>query len=242
MIAYFGPHSMKQYIRGKPLRFGYKVWSLNTPEGYLIDFEVYQGKNPRINPELEKYGKSVAPLLQFVHEMPEDLRSLSYCFYFDNLFTGVAVLDYLKSLGHHGTGTIRENRIPRIPCIPKTSKTPAMKSNFEMNKMPRGTIEQLVLQTHNIAFTKWTDNKCVAIASTLYGKDPVGKATRYSRIERKRIQLDRPFSVENYNKFMGGTDRMDQNIGYYRISKLVNAFSQEFYLIILFFICRYAEK
>lgn len=34
MIAYFGRHSCKQFIKGKPLRFGYKVWCLNTPSGY----------------------------------------------------------------------------------------------------------------------------------------------------------------------------------------------------------------
>jgi len=36
MLAYFGHHSAKQFIRGKPIRFGYKVWCLTTPLGYLI--------------------------------------------------------------------------------------------------------------------------------------------------------------------------------------------------------------
>lgn len=120
MIAYFGRHSCKQFIRGKPLRFGYKVWCLNTPSGYLISFEVYQGKNPYINPVLEKrYGKCVAPLLQMVHAFPNELRELPFYFYFDNLFTGVPVLNYLKSLGYNATGTIRENRIPRNCPLPK---------------------------------------------------------------------------------------------------------------------------
>lgn len=46
---------------------------------------------------------------------------------------------------------------------------------------------------------------------------PISFASRFSRVERKRIDLERPSAVENYNKCMGGTDRMDQNIGYYRI-------------------------
>ena len=33
-------------------------------------------------------------------------------FYFDNLLSGIPLLDYLKQLGHHGAGTIRENKIP----------------------------------------------------------------------------------------------------------------------------------
>lgn len=33
MVKYFGRHSCKQFIRGKPIRFGYKVWCLNTKDG-----------------------------------------------------------------------------------------------------------------------------------------------------------------------------------------------------------------
>jgi len=51
MVAYFGRHGCKQFIRGKPIRFGYKVWSLNNPMGYLVNFEIYQGKNPYSNTE-----------------------------------------------------------------------------------------------------------------------------------------------------------------------------------------------
>ena len=36
MIIYFGEHSAKQYIKGKPIKFGYKLWCLITNLGYLI--------------------------------------------------------------------------------------------------------------------------------------------------------------------------------------------------------------
>ncbi|KAK3883316.1 hypothetical protein Pcinc_012352 [Petrolisthes cinctipes] len=36
MIKYFDPHSLKQFIRGKPVRFGYKVWVLAISTGELI--------------------------------------------------------------------------------------------------------------------------------------------------------------------------------------------------------------
>ncbi|KAF2901861.1 hypothetical protein ILUMI_04326 [Ignelater luminosus] len=44
MIKYYGHHGCKQLIRRKPTSFGYQVWSMNTKEGYLISFEVYQEK------------------------------------------------------------------------------------------------------------------------------------------------------------------------------------------------------
>ena len=33
MIPYFGRHSCKQYIRGKPIRFGYKCWVIASSGG-----------------------------------------------------------------------------------------------------------------------------------------------------------------------------------------------------------------
>ncbi|KAB0803734.1 hypothetical protein PPYR_00704 [Photinus pyralis] len=47
MIKYYGRHGCKQFIRGKPIRFGYKMWCFNTASGYLINFDIYQGNNPR---------------------------------------------------------------------------------------------------------------------------------------------------------------------------------------------------
>lgn len=45
MIPYYGKHFAKQYIRGKPIRFGFKNWALNSSEGYLYQFDIYMGKN-----------------------------------------------------------------------------------------------------------------------------------------------------------------------------------------------------
>lgn len=43
MVKYFGRHGAKQHIHNKPIRFGFKVWSLCTRLGYLIQAEHYQG-------------------------------------------------------------------------------------------------------------------------------------------------------------------------------------------------------
>lgn len=40
MVPYYGRHSSKQFIRGKPIRFGFKVWSLNTAFGYCIQMDI----------------------------------------------------------------------------------------------------------------------------------------------------------------------------------------------------------
>jgi hypothetical protein len=43
MVPYFGKHGLKMFIRNKPIRFGFKNWSLCGDNGYLYKFETYQG-------------------------------------------------------------------------------------------------------------------------------------------------------------------------------------------------------
>lgn len=44
MEPYYGRHGFKQFIRGKPIRFGYKFWCLCSHEGLLVNFKLYEGK------------------------------------------------------------------------------------------------------------------------------------------------------------------------------------------------------
>lgn len=43
---------LKQFIRGKPIRFGFKLWALCTADGYLLDLDLYCGKNSSIGNNL----------------------------------------------------------------------------------------------------------------------------------------------------------------------------------------------
>ena len=44
ICEYYGRHRCKQFLRGKPIRFGFKIWCGTTPLGYLVWFDPYQGK------------------------------------------------------------------------------------------------------------------------------------------------------------------------------------------------------
>ena len=44
MVPYFGRHSCKQFIRAKPIRFGYKLWVLASATGVPYKIEIYQGR------------------------------------------------------------------------------------------------------------------------------------------------------------------------------------------------------
>ncbi|KRZ65504.1 PiggyBac transposable element-derived protein 3 [Trichinella papuae] len=46
MVPYYGRHSAKMFIRGKPIHVGYKIWMLCGTDGYPYQLNIYQGKEP----------------------------------------------------------------------------------------------------------------------------------------------------------------------------------------------------
>ena len=211
-IKYYGCHGMKQFIRGKPVRFGYKVWALNCSSGFCVDFQVYQGKSQDDIEAYEKvFGKCTAPLLKFMDNFGNNLKPLPFLFYFDNLFTSTSLLLELNRRNYGGTGTLRENKVTKVMKELLPRKKP-------FDKKERGAAESIVDKENNIAVTIWKDNKPVIIASNCHAAKPYGQCERYSRLEHARVKVQIPKPVKLYNGSMGGTDRMDQNVSTYRIN------------------------
>lgn len=208
MIAYYGRHGCKQFIRGKPIRFGFKAWCLNTFNGYLVNFEIYQGRRDSRPTNYEKtFGKCAAPMVKILDKIPPE-KKLNYYLYFDNLFTGISLLHHLREIGIFGTGTMRENRVPK-DCSIMASKL--------LKKKPRGFYDSST-SSDNIVITRWQDNACVTVASTAHAVQPLARVKRYSRAEKKTVQLNIPGMIHEYNKYMGGTDLMDENVNRHRIA------------------------
>jgi hypothetical protein len=46
MIKYFGPHTLKQFSRGKPTLFGFQYWILATSAGQLLALSPLLGRRP----------------------------------------------------------------------------------------------------------------------------------------------------------------------------------------------------
>jgi len=107
MVPYYGRHSAKQYIPGKPIRFGYKVWSINTSLGYCMQLDPYHCTGTTI-PELGLGGSIVVMICSV-------LPSENYVVYLDNFFTSLLFLQRLSASGIKATGTVRVNRIEDCP-------------------------------------------------------------------------------------------------------------------------------
>lgn len=82
------------------------------------------------------------------------------------------------------------------------------------NKMIRGESQQI--DKEGITFVKWKDTKGVTIVSTAHGIEPISFVNRWSKVEKKYIEIKCPSVIVNYNKHMGGVDICDQLMEYYR--------------------------
>lgn len=67
----------------------------------------------------------------------------------------------------------------------------------------------------NVTVTRWLDNKLVHVMSSYAGKEPLDKVNRYDRVQKKVIEVKRPYAISEYNKFMGGIDLNDRMVAHY---------------------------
>jgi len=109
MVPYYGRHSAKQFICGKPICFGCKVRSINTLLGYCIQLEPYQGAG--VTQSALGLGGSV--VVKLVNTLPSD----KYILYFDNFFTSLPLLEQLATNSICATGTVRVNRVDKCPVM-----------------------------------------------------------------------------------------------------------------------------
>ena len=130
--------------------------------------------------------------------------------YFDNIFTSFPLLQQLSSRGIGGTGTVRRNRLHRVP-LPDAK---------DAEKMERGD-SRSVYKDDQVC-TVWRDNKAVYVASNIHNvtkeadDDASDQAKRYSKQAGGQIFINRPHMIAKYNEGMGGVDLLDGMVALYR--------------------------
>ena len=133
---------------------------------------------------------------------------MQYHLFFDNWFTSVKLVSYLKSIKVEGTGTVKRNRTENCP----------LKTVDEMSKSARGTMDHRVDVDEEIMVMSWTDNGVVNVCSNSLGIDPTSTVQRYAASQKKHVSVQQPNAIHHYNQHMGGVDQMDQNINTNRVA------------------------
>lgn len=105
MIPFKGRFSsIKQYMRGKPHPWGFKVWVRTGISGIICDFDVYQGSIDGVRAKSE-LGLSGDVVMKLASTLPS---GQNYKIYADNYFTSAPLVERLLGRGIHYTGTVRQ--------------------------------------------------------------------------------------------------------------------------------------
>ncbi|XP_015907361.3 piggyBac transposable element-derived protein 3-like [Parasteatoda tepidariorum] len=196
LVRYFGKHGCKMYMKGKPVKFGYKLWILASFDGYPFHIIPYQGAKKDIESDLKKAKKS---LFQMV---VENLLSIVetpalYKIYMDNFFTSYDLFVSLKSKNFFATGTVRENRMGKCP----------LKSSKILGKIDRGTSDRKFDSRNEIAAALWNDKRVVSLITSFEETKCFTKVER--RMKGGKLKVDIPSCVVSCNKYKNGVDLFD---------------------------------
>lgn len=212
MIAYKGSKAgkRKQYMKDKPNKWGFKNYVRAGVSGIIYDFIMYGGEDTfryhTFSEEEESLGfgaQIVLALCQSIIQKP----AIIYC---DNFFTSPELFFILRqNYGIFALGTIRNNRLRGAEKILPTEK--------DMKKKERGAFAEVACNDNRLAVVRWNDNKAVTFLSSFVASAPVEKIMRYSKYAKKKVEVQCPQIVRQYNKNMGGVDLADMLISLYKI-------------------------
>lgn len=169
MVPYFGRHSAKMFIKGKPVRFGFKLWCLCSDDGYLFQFMPYGGAREE-KTEMGLGADVVVSLLKVV-ENPSLHR-----IFFDNFFSSYKLFSFLGEKNIYATGTIRDNRI--LNCTLESTKV--------IKKKARGSFDFRFDSKSNACVVRWNDNSVVTLITNNVSINPIQPVKRYDRKQKKR--------------------------------------------------------
>lgn len=209
MIKFKGRSTLKQYMPKKPIKRGYKVWSLADQKGYLYDFNIYTGK---IGDTVQKdLGGSV------VKNLTLPIQNKNHCLYMDNYFTSVPLLSYLKTKGIHACGTINSSR----KYLPKLKPDSALKI---------GDYDWKISDQNDMSIIKWKDKRIVNLLSNFHDPQYVTQVKRKAK-DGTVSMIPCPIVLQDYNSHMNCVDKFDQNKKTYQIDRK----SQKWWHRIFFF-------
>jgi Transposase IS4 len=215
MKRFKGRSNQTHKMKNKPIKEGYKFFAICCSQtGFVFDFFVDGRQDDRAN-IVEN------TVLKLVDSIPmRDTKR--YYLAMDNWFTTPKVMQGTRerNVGVVGTARGRPGKAEPFPPV-------------EMKAIKDIRFNSLYLMHHpkNFLVARWYDNKDVLLVSTIHqGDESILKNRRRPRVTQDNRQhvhrvwannayvmpINIPTMIDHYNHWMGGVDRADQLIAYYR--------------------------
>ena len=182
--------SFIQYMPKKPKKFGIKIWALcDSISGYCLQFQIYTGKSA----DAVEHGLAY----RLVFDLLQKYLNKNYCVYFDNFYSSFKLMDDLDSNKTYACGTLRKGRA-QLPV------------EFENAKLDVG--DAIYRKRNNTLAVHWKDKRDVLCLSTFH-------APGEQVVQRFSGEVTKPNIICEYNKYMGGVDKLDQFLSYYTLCR-----------------------
>ncbi|XP_057555950.1 piggyBac transposable element-derived protein 1 isoform X2 [Hippopotamus amphibius kiboko] len=194
-----------QFLNGKPIRIGYKIWCGTTTQGYLVWFEPYQEESTMMAGKDLDLGLGGNLVMNFADVLLER-GQYPYHLCFDSFFTSIKLMSALKKKGVRATGTIHENRTEKCPLM----------SAEHMKKMQKGYFDFQVEENDEIILCRWHGDSIVSLCSNAVGIEPVNEICCFAD-DKEIPHISQPSIVKLYVECREGIAKMEQIISKYRV-------------------------
>ena len=178
--------------------------------GYVSNFEVYSGVGKII---IETVNKLVSPF-----------KHMNYRLYMDNFYNSVKLTENLLLDQIYSCGTFHMNR-----DAPKEFRD-------EVKKMKK---DKVIFRRKDDTFIIcWKDKRLVSMISNCHNSDTgvverIEKTIKDGKREYKKVAVNKPLAVIDYNKYMSGVDHFDQMIKYYKFARKTKKWSKKLIMYLL---------
>ena len=125
MTKFKGRSSMRQYLKMKPIKHGFKWWfRCASSNDYLYEFRLYLGKKQNVEVNL---GEGV------VIQLSGKLKGTFCTLFFDNFFNSPLLINKLFEENIYAIGTVRSNQ-KYIPKLKDDKKMVRGDSDFQFSE------------------------------------------------------------------------------------------------------------
>lgn len=123
----------------------------------------------------------------------------------------------LGALNIRAGGTIQVVRFGRVNKKKKTDTRPPFREEKELKATGRGTTDEICSADGRVALISWYDNKVVHMGSNFVASGTPSIVRRWDKTANEYTEVEIPELIKVYNTNMGGVDKLDQMLSYYRV-------------------------